>query len=211
MSGNTQAHEGLFPVSYIITTGAPGAQNLQLNLLVNSSGETVTGTAHVTQATNPPLDLHSDVRGQFTYLTIMPPSEGRILITAQGSAGAPHSSAAVNFKIHLVLEHDWKKGVANYSYFNGQQWVDVENAPAKLNEKLQSRRHPEIPMGPGPVIPSGGHVIPLYGVPIQSAIASGDLTHMKTLASLAQQQLDSKPQLEAALAELKAEIAKLGG
>ncbi|WP_434626689.1 DUF1842 domain-containing protein [Chromobacterium sp. CV08] len=209
MSGQTQ--DALFPVGYIITTGQSGAQKLQLNLLINSAAEKATGTAHITQATHPPLDVHADVWGQYTYLTVMPPSEGRILLTAQGNHGGPHANSAVNFKLHLVLERDWQRGIANYSYYDEHQkhWVSLENVPAELNRELQSRYRPQ--QGPGPAIPAGSHVVPLYGVPIHQALASGDLSQMKSLAALAQQQLDSHPQLRTELAALKAEIQKLEG
>jgi hypothetical protein len=120
---------------------------------------------------------------------VVPISEGRILVTAQG-----HNGNTANFKLHLVLSHDWKKGIANYSYFDGSKWVEVDNVPAKLNPELKSRYFP-LPLEPGPVILPNPPIMALYGVPIQSAIASGDLAHMKTLASYARQQLDAQPQL----------------
>ncbi|CAJ6554674.1 Domain of uncharacterised function (DUF1843) [Burkholderia pseudomallei] len=49
----------------------------------------------------------------------------------------------------------------------------------------------------------------MYGVAIQSAAASGDLAHMRTLSAYARQQLESRDEIAAALSELKAEIAKL--
>lgn len=203
MSDTAQTDIGLFPVSYLIGTGKDGAQRLTLNLLVAPPRSAVTGDAHITQATNPPLDVHSHVHGDYTYLTVMPPSEGRILITAQG-----HGGNTINFKLHLVLSQDWKQGVANYSYLNGSAWVEVENAPAKLNPELKSRYFP-LPLEPGPVILPNPPINALYGVPIQSATASGDLAHMKTLASYARQQLDAQPQLRKELDALKSEIAKL--
>ena len=63
MSGSNQQPVGLFPLGYRIGTSMPGAQSLALNLLVFTPDETVNGTAAITQATNPPLDVHSDVWG----------------------------------------------------------------------------------------------------------------------------------------------------
>lgn len=204
MSGNTQTEIGLFPVSYLIGTKLEGAPTLLLNLLVAPPKHSVTGSAHiVNHSTHPALNVHSHVHGDYTYLTVMPPSEGRILITAQG-----HNGNTPNFKLHLVLNHDWKQGIANYSYFNGSAWVEVDNVPAKLNPELKSRYFP-LPLEPGPVILPNPPIMALYGVPIQSAIASGDLAHMKTLAAYARQQLDAQPQLRKELDALKAEIAKL--
>jgi hypothetical protein len=193
----------LFPLGYRIGTSAPGAQSLALNLLVFTPDETVNGTAAITQATNPPLDVHADVWGEYTYLTVMSPGVSKILITAQGNHGGSGSNSMVNFKLQLVVGTDWKEGVANYSYLNGQQWVEVNNAPAHLIEA--------VPLEPGPVIPpesSYPPIMPLYAAPIQSAMASGDLAQMKNLSRLAQKQLDQQPQLQTALETAKEEISR---
>ncbi|MBB3239804.1 hypothetical protein FHW68_001295 [Pseudomonas sp. Tn43] len=211
MSGFTQQSVGLFPLAYRIGTSAAGAQSLALNLLVFTPDETVNGTAAITQATNPPLDVHTDVWGEYTYLTVMSPGVSKILITAQGNHGGPGSNSIVNFKLQLVVGTDWKEGVANYSYLNGQQqWVEVNNAPAHLIEAVPSRVSP-LPLEPGPVIPpesSYPPIMPLYAAPIQSAMASGDLAQMKNLSRLAQQQLDQQPQLQSALETAKDEISR---
>ncbi|MGF6487719.1 DUF1842 domain-containing protein [Pseudomonas frederiksbergensis] len=211
MSGSNQQLVGLFPLGYRIGTSMPGAQSLALNLLVFTPDETVNGTAAITQATNPPLDVHSDVWGEYTYLTVMSPGVSKILITAQGNHGGAGSNSMVNFKLQLVVGTDWKEGVANYSYLNGQQqWVEVNNAPAHLIEAVPSHVSP-LPLEPGPVIPpesSYPPIMPLYAAPIQSAMASGDLAQMKNLARLAQQQLDQQPQLQSALETAKDEISR---
>lgn len=210
MSGSNQQPVGLFPLAYRIGTSAPGAQSLALNLLVFTPEETVSGTAAITQATNPPLDVHSDVWGEYTYLTVMSPGVSKILITAQGNQGGPGSNSIVNFKIQLVVGTDWKDGIANYTYYDGQRWIEVNNVPARLAESVRSSAFP--PLEPGPVIPPQSPyppIMPLYAAPIQSAIASGDLAQMKNLASLARQQLDQQPQLQSALEAAKGEIGRL--
>ncbi|MGE8097116.1 DUF1842 domain-containing protein [Pseudomonas fluorescens] len=207
MSGSSQQSVGLFPLCYQIGTQQPGAQNLALNLLVFTPEQTVSGTVAITQATNPPLDVHSDVWGAYTYMTVMKPGVSKILITVQGNQGGPSSNSIVNFKLHLVVGDDWKAGVANYEYFNGQRWVKV-NAPAHLVESVPSRAYP-LPLEPGPVILPYPPIMPLYAAPIQGAIASGDLAQMKNLASLAKQQLDQQPQLQSALEAAKGEISRL--
>ncbi|WP_347905371.1 DUF1842 domain-containing protein [Pseudomonas purpurea] len=207
MSDSNQHAVGLFPLCYRIGTSAAGAQNLALNLLVFTPEQTVSGTAAITQATNPPLDVHSDVWGEYTYLTVMKPGVSKILITAQGNQGGSGSNSVVNFKLHMVVGSDWKEGVANYEYFNGQRWVKV-SAPAHLIESVPSYAH-SLPLEPGPVIPAYSPIMPLYAAPIQSAIASGDLAQMKSLASLAKQQLDQQPQLQSALEAAKGEISRL--
>jgi hypothetical protein len=201
MSGSTQQNVGLFPVCYRIGTGAPGAQTLSLNLLVSTPQHEVSGTAAITQATNPPLDVHADVWGEYTYMTVMSPGVSKILITAQGNHGGRGSNSILSFKLHLVVGTEWKDGVANYQYFDGQRWHEVNNAPAHLVDSFYP------PLEPGPVIVPP--IMPLYAAPIQSAIASGDLAQMKNLAKLAQQQLDQQPQLQGALEAAKSEVSRL--
>ncbi|HEX4551114.1 DUF1842 domain-containing protein [Pseudomonas sp.] len=202
MSGSTE-NVGLFPVSYRIGTGAPGAQSLTLNLLVSTPDTKVNGTAAITQATNPPLDEHSDVWGEYTYLTVMSPGVSKILVTAQGNHGGPGANSIINFDVRLVVGTDWREGVANYRYFDGQRWHEVNNAPAHLQESLRS------PFNPGPVINPHPPILPLYAAPIQSAIASGDLAQMKNLARLAEQQLEQLPKLRDALDTAKKEVSRL--
>lgn len=206
MSGSVQQQNvGLFPVSYRIGTGLPGAQSLSLSLLVSTPDKHVTGTAAITQATNPPLDIDSDVWGEYTYMTVMKPAVSKILITAQGNHGGPGSNSIVNFKIHLVVGEDWREGVANYEYFDGQRWHELNNVPAHL---VEVPSHVFQPFNPGPVILPYQPILPLYAAPIQSAISSGDLAQMKSLAKLAQQQLDQQPQLQKAVEDAKGEISK---
>ncbi|NYH14975.1 DUF1842 domain-containing protein [Paraburkholderia bryophila] len=195
---------GLFPARYVVGTGLPGAPTLTLGLLVDTPRRSVVGGASITQAVNPPLDFHADTWGTFTYMALMPPSETRILVVLQGNTGGPESNSITTFRLHLVLDSDWQHGVANYSYLNDGRWVEISNVPARLDPEF-------VPLEPGPVIPSNPHggPTPLYGVSIQHALASGDLAHMKTLASFAQQQLDSRESIQTGLSELKAEIARL--
>ncbi|AZC30160.1 DUF1842 domain-containing protein [Pseudomonas chlororaphis] len=208
MSGSTTSPVGLFPLSYRIGNPIPGAPSLALNLLVYTPDQTVRGTSLITQAVNPPLELPSDVWGQYTYLTVMPPSTSKILVTAQGNQGGPSSNSIVTFKIQLVVDEDWQSGVANYQYYNGHQWVSVENVPAHLVGPVPSytlQTHQET----APALQAYPPIHPLYAAPIHGAIASGDLAQMKTLASQATQQLEQLPQLRNALDAAKDEIGKL--
>lgn len=55
------------------------------------------------------------------------------------------------------------------------------------------------------------HVIPLYGVAIQEAQASGDVEAMETVARRAEREGAGDPEIQKALAQLRAEIARLRG
>lgn len=83
MNAITDTKTGLFLASFEIGKAMPGAQLLHLNLAVYTPGETVNGVAHLTQATNLPLDMASELKGQYTYMCVMP-KQCHILVTAQG-------------------------------------------------------------------------------------------------------------------------------
>jgi len=162
---------GLFPVSYQIGNAAAGAPRLQLDLLVYTPDRSLNGTAQITQAVNPPLDLHLDVWGSYTYLTVQPPSEGRILITAQGNQGGPHANSPVQFKFRALLEPGWQHGVADYEYYNGQRWVSVDNVPVTLEgQRIQQLANVDLHSE-------------LHNATLEAAIANGDLAHLKQLAT----------------------------
>jgi hypothetical protein len=207
MSATQSQAEGLFPLSYRIGTSQPGAPSLILNLLVYTPELTVRGSSTITQAVNPPLDLHSDVWGQYTYLTVMPPSASKILITAQGNQGGPGSNSIITFKLHLVVSDDWKEGIANYQYYNGHSWVTVNQVPAHLQETVQSSTL-STPEQQGQHNRLHVTSAALYAAPIHGAIASGDLAQMKSLHKAATQQLEQLPLIRTALVAAKAEINK---
>lgn len=52
-------------------------------------------------------------------------------------------------------------------------------------------------------------IIPLYGVAIQEAVASGDLAKMREVARQAEEHLQQAGNVAAALSALKLEIAKM--
>ncbi|PWB35140.1 hypothetical protein DCO48_03920 [Pseudomonas sp. SDI] len=170
MTDSVQAPVGLFPLSYVIGTDAAGAQRLLLDLLVYTPERTVNGHAHITQAINPPLDLQLSAWGSYSYLTVVPVSQGKILITAQGNHGGPTANSIVAFKLHLVVDNDWKTGVASYQYLNNGQWVSVNQVPAKLDSSR---------------IQEAGTVdkqARLHAATQEAAIAGGNLVALRALA-----------------------------
>ena len=134
MSNQTE-QVGLFPVSYEIGGNMPGAPLFKVNLVVFTPARTVNGAGHITQATNPPLDVQTSLFGQYTYMTVMP-NNSHILVTALGhpttlGPGTPVSPP--NVQLRMVLSSDWKSGTANYEYLgSNRQWHRVDNAPVKL-------------------------------------------------------------------------------
>ncbi|MDZ3991753.1 DUF1842 domain-containing protein [Pseudomonas sp. Teo4] len=164
---------GLFPVSYQIGNNAPGAPRLQLDLLVYTPDRTVNGTAQISQTTNPPLDVHEEVWGSYSYLTVQPPSEGKILLTVQGNQGGPHANSPVQFKLRALLEENWQRGVADFEYFNGQRWVSVDNVPVVLEaQRIQQLANVDLQTE-------------LHKATLEAVIANGDGGQLKQLAGSA--------------------------
>ncbi|MGY3858881.1 DUF1842 domain-containing protein [Aeromonas intestinalis] len=139
MNATTDTKTGLFLATFDIGKSIPGAPLLRLNLSVYTPGETLNGVAHLTQATNPPLDQASEVKGQYTYMCVMP-KQCHILVTAQGYPiikWPQHAGIGPvilpNFELRMVLSEDWKSGTANYKYQDNQQkWHEVKDAPVTL-------------------------------------------------------------------------------
>lgn len=162
---------GLFPLSYIISTDAEGAQRLVLDLLVHPADRTLRGTAQLTQATNPPLDLNLDVWGTYSYQLFLPPSPSNLLITLQGNHGGPTANSPIIFSLKLAVGTDWQKGQAGYRYLNTQrQWIVVE-APAHREEnRIKAFGNADIQAQ-------------LLAATLEAAIATGDVDHLKALAA----------------------------
>lgn len=172
MSESTlQTVVGLFPVSFDVGTHKPGAQQLHLDLLVNTAGQHLTGAATVTQAINPPLDLHVEVAGDYTYLGLIPPTDARILVTLQGRQSGQGIASPVVFRAQLVLEQDWHSGVATYSYLIHDQWHSVDNVPVQVDGKRIQEKG------------SVDTAARFQHATREAAIANGDLAQLKRLAS----------------------------
>ncbi len=130
---------GLFIANFEIGENMPGALHLALNLSVFTPEETLSGIGHITQAVNPPVNIATKISGGYTYMCVMP-KNCHILVTAtgypiikwpQGAGIGPVEQP--NFELRMVLEENWKSGVANYKFMDGTgKWHEVNNAPVKF-------------------------------------------------------------------------------
>ena len=125
---------GSFPVSFQIGGGKPGAVTFDVHLVISTPTKKVNGAGTLTQSTNPPLDLATFLTGEYTFMTVMPPDQSKILVTAKGvGAVSPiEPLEAHNVNLRMVLSTDWKSGVANYDYLRDGKWNSVDNAPVKF-------------------------------------------------------------------------------
>ncbi|MBV9786984.1 MAG: DUF1842 domain-containing protein [Chloroflexi bacterium] len=133
---------GLFPVSYEIGTGAPGAPLFTVHFFVNTPHKTVTGMGRITQTTNPPLDLSTKLEGR--YDTVLIEGEPYQVVAATGYPVIVGSPLAVpgpafepNVYLHMKLSGDWQSGTATYIYIDEGNPHAITDVPAKLVPSFQ--------------------------------------------------------------------------
>lgn len=174
--------------------GLPGAPILHFDLLVHASTGSVSGQANITQAIAPPNNniLITNVTGQVRQLGFGtgPATQVVSLHGTYGQPGPPPTTFIIleQFSAHFATNGSWD-GRGGFDY-GGHKVSDVPVTSAKSG------------------VPP---IRTLYGVVIHDAAASGDLAHMKAIASQAQAHVAQTPEIQAALDALSAEIAKAGG
>lgn len=136
MGNSVATNVGLFIASFQVGGDKPGAPSFRINMSVYTPGETISGIGHITQAVNPPLDIPTNIQGQFTYMCVMP-NNYHILVTATGypiikwpQGGGVGPVLQPNVELRMVLTEDWKTGTANYKYQDNKgNWQEITNAP----------------------------------------------------------------------------------
>lgn len=119
-----------FLANYRCGSGAAGAQTLTLNLVVatpfaDPQTTTVHGIGTITQATNPPLHLTTNISGFVHALN------GPLAVAMTGTS----SDGQQNFQGVLVLPHGWgKPGEATYWYIRDGRQIFVGPVKAERYE-----------------------------------------------------------------------------
>jgi hypothetical protein len=137
---------GLFLVKYQVGTGEPGAPALNLSLAVNTVHRTIHGIGEISQAVQPPVDVHTRVDG--TYLPIVLMGSPSLLVEASGippvhwpdrRVQGPGPVILPNFFLRMILQ-DWKEGTAYYRYKNAEnEWIEVNDVSVKKVDNLASK------------------------------------------------------------------------
>ncbi|MFD0962807.1 DUF1842 domain-containing protein [Pseudofulvibacter geojedonensis] len=131
---------GLFIVSYEISTDLLGAPSFEVHLTVSTPNERVNGQGQITNGSiNPPLQINTTLSGDYTYMTVMP-NNSHILVTAEGYPTIkwpPHGGIGPvlmpNTKLRMVLEDNWQKGTASFSYLDTSgNWQEVKDAKVTI-------------------------------------------------------------------------------
>jgi hypothetical protein len=115
---------GTFLAEFRIGSGALGAPALDLKTVVSAPAHHVQGAGDITQAVNPPVNVHTIVAGNFSTM-------GQAVVIAL--TGVPHQGAGIeNFQGHLYLPNGWnQEGIASYRYMDNGIWHEVDNVNAK--------------------------------------------------------------------------------
>lgn len=127
---------GLFLANYVIGNGMLGAASFRMSLLINTPDRSVSGRGIVSQATNPPLNLVSNLSGEYHYQCAN--NECYVLINLVGAQPyfgiPPIGSDLQNTRLHLLLNDDWQSGVGNVSYLDSRtgKWIEYDQLPVKL-------------------------------------------------------------------------------
>ncbi|CAH1608328.1 DUF1842 domain-containing protein [Vibrio jasicida] len=140
MKNQTNQSHDVFLASYIIGNKLAGGIRFDVKLLVGGPGQSITGKGNITQAVSPPLHVHTELTGNYHYQATM--RDCHIMINLQGYQaypGIPPVGADLhNVTLRILLNDDWKSGVAFYSYKDSDgNWVDVENQPVTLESNDQ--------------------------------------------------------------------------
>lgn len=131
---------GTFLACYEIGNEAPGAPVCTVHLVVSPSPEpeigTVHGVGHITQTTNPPLNLPTMLNGNFVTVLVM--GVPQVSVTATGYPiihWQPQWGIGPvlqpNVQLHMTLSGDWKSGTATYTYTDANGSHTVQNVPVR--------------------------------------------------------------------------------
>ncbi len=105
----------------------PGAPLLHVGAVVVTPARSIAGVAQLTQAVNPPLDIHFNLSGSYIDVTDRNTTHFVLLSTPPSPlAGAPYLMLA------MVLGADWKTGTASYRWVCGSASGHQENVPVKV-------------------------------------------------------------------------------
>ncbi len=126
------AETGSFIVSYESVGQPPGAPSLRLDLFVDMAQATASGTARVTQAVNPPLNVKLPVHGDVITMTVMPKNTHfQLKLTSPQMPGR-------HIDVTAVVESDRKTGRAHVLV-----WLDTPGGHLDFGTKIRVVKAPK--------------------------------------------------------------------
>jgi len=127
---NTPEDTTIIQQDFFISSGLAGAPALHLHLNLNTADSTFNGSAHITQATNPPPQFTSMVSGK--YITILEQATPVEIFTGVGNL--------LNTPIYENLDFSFELGDGNLARFKYRtsmtsEWVVIEDARVETVRK----------------------------------------------------------------------------
>lgn len=124
--------------AYEISTGLAGAPALQIHVIYDIASATVTGSGHLTQAINPPLDLKVRLNGSFIS-PLVQGAPSQFLVFLQGvplvkwpKYGGIGPELPIVLDVTLTLNADRTEGTAHYAYLDANgKWQELNGVPVK--------------------------------------------------------------------------------
>jgi len=147
----------LFRASYLVSNHLAGGVSFKMELVIDSKTKKVVGIGHITQAISPPMNIVTQLVGDYSYMCTM--DSCNILVVAEGVSpfhplihDVPQSYK--NSTLRMVLNEDWKSGTATYMYLYEGEWRDsgyqkvtlIENESPNLEKLTASLKKEEQPV-----------------------------------------------------------------
>ena len=122
---------GLFIQSYEITTGLVGVPTFEVHLAVNTHQRSISGQGIVfNKSTHPHLEIYSNLSEEFSNMTVVSDKMNIIVnLRGQGFLLSVLPIEMLNTKVTLILDSNWQRGTANYSYVDELgNWNEIRDA-----------------------------------------------------------------------------------
>lgn len=130
----------LFRASYLISNHLIGGVSFTIELIIDSKTNKVIGIGHIFQSVSPPMNVVSQLEGDYSYMCTMKSCD--ILVVADGVSsfhplihGVPQNYK--NVSLRMSLNEDWKSGTATYKFLYNGEWVDSGYQRVDLIESSQ--------------------------------------------------------------------------
>lgn len=120
---------GMFSISYRISNNLIGGICFNLSLLVSPPNRKLTGAGNIFQATSPPMDIFTQLTGEYTYMCVMPQKCSILLVLN----GRDHQGNE-NVRLRIVCGENWRTGTASLEYLRNGKWTVTENCKVERVE-----------------------------------------------------------------------------
>lgn len=128
-NSNANAIGYQYKATYRISNNLQGGVSFTVKLTIDTSSKKITGTGNIFQPVTPPLNISTQIMGDYSFLCTM--DACHILIEAKGHfpshlhvKGMPQNQK--NVSIRMSLNDDWKSGAATYRFLKSGNWQEVE-------------------------------------------------------------------------------------